>query len=123
MKELSAKEQVNIQKWLEIIHQCRGSGLSNQQWCEQNGVSLKSYYYWIAKIRKMAIENLPRKQTALSAPTEVQKEPVFAPISDISHQSRKTAPVTIRVGNAAIEIATDTPEAMIQSVILAVSKC
>ena len=117
MEELSAKKQVNIQKWMEIIHQCRESGLSNQQWCEQNGVSLKSYYYWIAKIRKMAIENLPRKQTALSAPTEVQKEPVFTPISDISHQSCKTAPVTIRVGNAAIEITTDAPEAMIQSVI------
>ena len=63
MEELSAKEQVNIQKWLEIIHQCRESGLANQQWCEQNGSSLKSYYYRITKIRKMAIENLPRKQS------------------------------------------------------------
>ena len=58
MEELSSKTQIHIQKWLEVIHRCRDSGLSNQQWCEENGISLKSYYYWLAKIRKLAIENL-----------------------------------------------------------------
>ncbi|WP_264470515.1 IS66 family insertion sequence element accessory protein TnpA [Enterocloster citroniae] len=40
MEELSAKTQINIQKWLEVIHRCRDSGLSNKQWCEENGISL-----------------------------------------------------------------------------------
>ena len=67
MEGSSSKKLVHVQKWLEIIHQCRDSGLSNQQWCEENGISLKSYYYWLAQIRKMAVETIPRKQSVLAA--------------------------------------------------------
>ena len=54
-------KQVKLQYWLDVIRQCRASGLTNQVWCEQHDISLKSYYYWIAKIRKLALEELPRK--------------------------------------------------------------
>ena len=123
MEELSAKTQVNIQKWLEAIHRCRDSGLSNQQWCEENGISLKSYYYWLAKIRKLAIENLPHKRNAGSVSTEVPETAVFASIPVISHCSSNPAPVIIRSGSAVIENAVNTPDSLIQSVILAASRC
>ena len=58
MNELTPKTQLRIQQWLEIIHLCHESGLSNEQWCTENRISLKSYYYWLAKIRKLAIEIL-----------------------------------------------------------------
>ena len=48
---LPPDKQVKLQYWLEVIRQCRASGLTNQAWCEQHNISLKSYYYWIAKIR------------------------------------------------------------------------
>ena len=57
-------KQVKLQYWLDVIRQCRASGLTNQVWCEQHDISLKSYYYWIAKIRKLALEELPRKREA-----------------------------------------------------------
>ena len=52
---LTPKKQVKIQFWLKIIKECRASGLTNRDWCEQNNIHLKQYYYWIAKIRKMAL--------------------------------------------------------------------
>lgn len=58
---LTPDKQVKLQHWLDVIRQCRASGMTNQEWCEQNGVSLKSYYYWLAKIRKLALKDLPRK--------------------------------------------------------------
>lgn len=123
MEELSAKTQINIQKWLEVIHRCRDSGLSNQQWCEENGISLKNYYYWLAKIRKLAIEDLPHRRYAGSVSTEGPKTTVFASIPVISHCSSSTAPVIIRAGSAVIEIPADTKDSLIQSVILAASRC
>lgn len=123
MEELSAKTQLNIQKWLEIIHQCRDSGLSNQQWCEENDISLKSYYYWLAKIRKMAIENLPHKRSARTVSNELPAATVFATIPVINHCPADAAPVIIRAGSAVIEITADTPDSLIQSVILAASRC
>ena len=58
---LTPDKQVKLQYWLDVIRQCRASGLTNQVWCQQHDISLKSYYYWIAKIRKLALEELPRK--------------------------------------------------------------
>ena len=56
ISSLTPDKQVKLQYWLEVIRQCRASGLTNQAWCEQHNISLKSYYYWIAKIRKLALE-------------------------------------------------------------------
>lgn len=40
----------NICEWLEIIHECQDSGLSNQQSFVQNELSLKSDYDCLSKI-------------------------------------------------------------------------
>ena len=64
ISSLTPDKQVKLQYWLDVIRQCRASGLTNQAWCEQNQISLKSYYYWIAKIRRLALEELPRKHNS-----------------------------------------------------------
>ena len=48
-------KQMKLQYWLDVIRQCRASGLTNQAWCKQHDVSLKNYYYWIAKIQKLTL--------------------------------------------------------------------
>ena len=61
MNELSLKTQMSIQKWLDIIHRCRESGLSNRQWCQENGIQLKSYYYWLSKIQSWQLNRSQEK--------------------------------------------------------------
>lgn len=56
LSSLTPDKQVKLQYWLDVIRQCRASGLTNQIWCEQHDISLKSYYYWLSKIRKLALE-------------------------------------------------------------------
>ena len=53
LSSLTPDKQVKLQYWLDVIRQCRASGLTNQIWCEQHDISLKSYYYWLSKIRKL----------------------------------------------------------------------
>ncbi len=67
---LTPDKQVKLQDWLDVIGQCRASGLTNQAWCEQHNISLKSYYYWIAKIRKLALEDLPRNSHGVHPPAD-----------------------------------------------------
>ena len=45
LSSLTLDKQVELQYWLDVIRQCRASGLTNQIWCEQHDISLKSYYY------------------------------------------------------------------------------
>ena len=97
---LTPDKQVKLQYWLDVIRQCRASGLTNQAWCEQHDISLKSYYYWIAKIRKLALEELPRKshgcrpvmeQTALMPDAALE----FTEVSLRGRQDSCAAPLTV----------------------------
>lgn len=36
--ELSPVKQVKIEYWLEVIHKCRASGLTNTEFCKQNNI-------------------------------------------------------------------------------------
>ena len=55
ISSLTPDKQVKLQYWVKVIRQCRASGPTNQTWCEEHNISLKSYYYWIAEIRKLAL--------------------------------------------------------------------
>ena len=122
-------KQVKLQYWLDVIRQCRASGLTNQVWCEQHDISLKSYYYWIAKIRKMALEELPRKrngsrpvmeQTAL-LPDEAAE---FTEVSLRGRQDFTAAPAAVlHIGTVTVELFEDTPRELLEAVLKAVRSC
>ena len=123
MNELTPKNQYSIQYWLDIIHRCRESGLSNNQWCEENGISIKSYYYWLAKIRNMAVEDLPRKKHVVC---QSESSVDFAEIHMETlpqNTFSANAPVIIRSGAFAIEVHHDADVSLIRSVLQAVSSC
>ena len=42
-----------IALWSQRITECKNSGISAQEWCEQNGINIKTYYYWHNKIHKI----------------------------------------------------------------------
>ena len=44
------------QQWISIIRECRNSGQTVTSWCEQNGVHIKSYYYWLRRLREELLE-------------------------------------------------------------------
>lgn len=46
-------------QWVGIINACqaRPSGTSVQQWLKDNGISYKSYYYWLSKFRHETFAN------------------------------------------------------------------
>ena len=42
--------------WLELISQCRSSGLTDRQWCVENGIPVSTFYYHIRAVaQKMSI--------------------------------------------------------------------
>lgn len=49
---------VRRSNWLNTIKQCqnRPEGMTAKQWMSDNGISSKSYYYWLRKFRKESYE-------------------------------------------------------------------
>ncbi len=42
------------QEWLELIQECRTSGMSDKVWCEQHHIQRSSLYYHIRRLRNRA---------------------------------------------------------------------
>ena len=54
-------------EWMELITQCRQSGLSDSMWCEQQGIPASTFYNAVTRLRKMACAiPAPSKKTKLS---------------------------------------------------------
>ena len=51
---LAVRNEFRLQNWMEIIRECEESGLSNREFCYQRGISEKTYYYWLRKVRAAA---------------------------------------------------------------------
>ena len=43
-------EQNKLAQWAQVVAQCRDSGLSVRQWCQEHGVNFSSYYKWQRKV-------------------------------------------------------------------------
>ena len=129
ISSLTPDKQVKLQYWLEVIRQCRASGLTNQAWCEQHNISLKSYYYWIAKIRKLALEDLPRKNNGIHATADqntLLPNPAseFAEISlPVSHAARLNPAAVLHMETITVEVFEDTSSELLTAILKAVQSC
>ena len=129
LSSLTPDKQVKLQYWLDVIRQCRASGLTNQIWCEQHDISLKSYYYWIAKIRKLALEDLPRKNNEIHT-TADQNTLLSNPASEFAeiplpgrHATRSDPAVVLHIGTITVEIFEDTSCELPATILKAVQSC
>ncbi len=124
---LTPDKQVKLQYWLDVIRQCRASGLTNQAWCEQHDISLKSYYYWIAKIRKLALEELPRKNHGcrpVMEQTVPETAPEFTEVSFCGRQNSSAAPAAVlHIGSMTVDLFEDTPCGLLEAILKAVRSC
>ena len=57
---LTVRAEYRMQNWAIVIQECRASGLTNKEFCRQRGISEKSYYYWLRKLRDHVAEAVPQ---------------------------------------------------------------
>ena len=69
---LAVRDEYRAQNWAMVIQECSDSGLSNREFCRQRGISEKTYYYWLRKLRRQMAE--------AAVPQLVQLEPSQVPV-------------------------------------------
>ena len=47
---LGAKHESYLQLWRGRVMECRSSGKSIAAWCEENGINIKTYYFWQKRV-------------------------------------------------------------------------
>lgn len=100
MNEIAlVKKQVIETEWAERVRRCRESGLTVSEWCRENGINLKTYYYHLRKIRKEICEQIP------------------VPVMTVPEESHS---VKISIGDMIAEIPEGISEQMMTSLIRAI---
>ena len=53
---LAVRDEYRAQNWAMLIQECNNSGLTRREFCQQRGISEKSFYYWLRKLRSHMAE-------------------------------------------------------------------
>ena len=53
---LAVRDEYRAQTWAMLIQECNNSGLTKREFCQQRGISEKSFYYWLRKLRGQMAE-------------------------------------------------------------------
>ena len=103
---LVIRTRVRMAQWQSIIKECKESGMTVAEFCEDRNISWHAYYYWLRKIR----EYITQPQTTenefvqLPSPTEVA-----APTNP--------GTITIHIGGVAVEVEGNVNRASLKNVL------
>lgn len=110
-KITDAKAEFRLRQWTKIIQSCQESGMTVVAWCRENNVKIKSYYYWLRKLRTIACETgdlLARNN----------EQPII-PLAYTQTKEAVTAAITIHLPSASIDIQDGASKATIEAVLAA----
>ena len=93
-------------EWAQRVQSCRESGLSVRQWCDENGLSPKTYYYWQRKLFQISEAAGPR----------------FAKIEAPVHTAGHIA-ASVRIGTAQAEIYNGADAETLKALVEAMQSC
>ena len=99
---LAVRDEYRAQTWAMLIQECNNSGLTKREFCQQRGISEKSFYYWLRKLRSQMAE--------AASPQLVQLDPAPAP-DDMLQIQYRGAELKLPVG---VDI--DTMAALLRSI-------
>ncbi|AGA70577.1 Transposase [Desulfitobacterium dichloroeliminans LMG P-21439] len=94
-------QNYRLNKWTQLIRECRSSGQTVTAWCAEHNIHPSSYFYWLKRVRTAACEALPALQTETNS---------IVPISFSLPQVNPTATdsltpaIVVRLDSVSLEI-------------------
>ena len=104
MKKIS--HEMNLQKWTQIVEECRNSGKTAVKWCAENDINIKTYYYWQRKVLNVVCNEL------VVANNSIEKAPNFAEVILPGRRTSEVA-ITISLNNISLQIHNGADESVI----------
>ena len=116
----SLGQRQRLLEWSQRVAACRQSGLSVKRWCDENGVSLKTYYAWQKKVFSFIME-----QQKLQMETE-EHEGCFvelpAPRRTVQQETGHLI-ANVQIGQASVNLYSGADPKLAQALVQALKKC
>ena len=91
-----------LNQWTKIICECRNSNQTVSSWCAEHNINIKSYYYWLKRVRTAACEALPSLNAENSTIVPINS-PTHTDGPNSSDQELSSA-ITLHFGNVTAEL-------------------
>ena len=97
------------QEWMDLIHECRTSGLGDKDWCEQHDIPISTFYTKITRLRKKACD-IPAanhravRETQQVVPLRIVDEAPEIYKDEVTAASGASSAVVIKINGYSIEI-------------------
>ncbi len=113
---LGAKHESYLQLWRGRVMECRNSGKTIAVWCKENGINIKTYYFWQKRVWDKETQTLIQiGQNQLPQPQAVQ----FAQVN-LGMETSSDADIVIRKDDWTVEIRNTANPALLSTVLQAV---
>lgn len=97
MKGRSREETRQV--WLLRINHLAESGLSQREWCKENGIAVSTLRYWIRKLREPEPD-----ETSRWLQVNISGDPCVAELQSIPAPSNKADLVKVHYGGFTLEV-------------------
>lgn len=104
VQKLNADQRLAV--WTQRIADCRSSEKSVRDWCQEKGISEKTYYYWQRRIFKMA---------------QAQQAPEFAELH--SFRSISAVAASLEISGVNVQVYAGADEPTLSALFRALSSC
>ncbi len=105
-------EQQKISEWAEKVKQCRSSGLSVREWCQENRINISSYYKWQRKIYSLV---------------EAEEKSRFSKFAEVTPSmgmcETATVAITVHAKGVAVDIHNGAASAAVEAVLRLLKLC
>lgn len=110
---IETKKHYTAAVWQHRILECRNSGKSVTDWCNENNVGIKSYYYWLRKLRITELQ-----KNGMMVPVAKTDPVAFKKLEVVTPPSTQAA-VIIHLGQTTVEISNTADIKTVEAVLLA----
>ena len=108
----------NNEQWLNLITQCKAGGLTDRQWCIENGIPVSTFYYHVRALRKKACE-VPEAVDAAAQKQEVVQIPLWEKEQHSDTVALQTPSICLEMQGIRIEIHEQAGADVIRNTLLA----
>ena len=103
---LVIRTRVRMAQWQSIIKECKESGMTVAEFCEDRNISWHAYYYWLRKIREF-----------ITQPQSSETEFVQLPSPMEAAAPTNPGTITVRIGGIAVEVEGNVNKASLKTVL------
>jgi len=103
-KALALRTEYRLQQWAKIAEDCAKSGMSNKDFCISRGISDKTYYYWLRRLREAAADAIGPQ------------------LVEVAFNEGKTGSLNMRYRDADLTITGETPAEVLYTALQVLKK-